>query len=136
MKPARREEFDAILEEEIAALPEAIRAALEETPVVVLDRPTPQMLKDLGINPGDEEEALSMCGLHTGVPLTERSLGQEDAAFEHIHLFRDGIVDLAGGWHGPKALEEIRREIRVTLLHEIGHHFGLGEQALSDLGYE
>ena len=59
-----------------------------------------------------------------------------------ITLFRRGIVDLAGGWEART--EEgcavggevaIREEIRITLLHEIGHHFGLDEDELDRLGY-
>ena len=63
---------------------------------------------------------------------------------ETIHLFREGIVIQAGGWcpmltearvieGGPVAIAE---EVRITLLHEIGHHFGLEEQDLRRLGYE
>jgi predicted Zn-dependent protease with MMP-like domain len=62
---------------------------------------------------------------------------------EVITLFREGILDEAGGWDewtdedGSElgGAARIRREIRVTLLHEIGHHFGLGEEDLERLGY-
>ena len=61
----------------------------------------------------------------------------------HSHLFREGIIEQAGGWEesedengrlqgGEAAITE---EIRITLLHEIGHHFGLGEEELEELGY-
>ena len=53
-----------------------------------------------------------------------------------IMLFRVGIVAEAGGWDQPDALERIREEIRITLLHEIGHQFGLDEDDLARLGYE
>ncbi|MHC4429586.1 MAG: metallopeptidase family protein, partial [Planctomycetota bacterium] len=63
---------------------------------------------------------------------------------ETIHLFREGIIDHAGGWERwtdedgePLGGEEaVIREIRITLLHEIGHHFGLDEDDLEALGYE
>lgn len=43
-------------------------------------------------------------------------------------------MNLAGGWE--RGEEAVREEIRVTLLHEIGHHFGLDEDDLADLGYD
>ena len=53
---------------------------------------------------------------------------------EVIHLFRIGIMAEAGGEQATE--EDLRREIRVTLLHEIGHHFGLDEDDLAELGYD
>jgi predicted Zn-dependent protease with MMP-like domain len=59
-----------------------------------------------------------------------------------VHIFREGIIDMAGGWeegedeHGAYGGEErIREEIRITILHELGHHFGLDEDDLERLGY-
>ena len=52
-----------------------------------------------------------------------------------IHLFRDGILDLVGGWDVPDARQSLEEEIRITLLHEIGHQFGLDEDDLDRLGY-
>lgn len=136
MTPEERDRFDALLEEEIESLPPAIRALLDESPVIVEDHPDPALLAELGMEPDD-----ILCGLHTGVPITERSVEHPD--METIHLFREGILDMAGGWEEwkdengePLGGEElIREEIRITLLHEIGHHFGLDENDLERLGY-
>jgi predicted Zn-dependent protease with MMP-like domain len=75
------------------------------------------------------------------VPLTDRSVERPDSS-DVVHIFREGIVDMAGGWdegedeHGPFGGEErIREEIRITILHELGHHFGLDEDDLERLGY-
>jgi len=59
---------------------------------------------------------------------------------EQIHIFRRGVADLAvaeleGGWDDTQAEQEIYEEVRITLLHEIGHHFGLGEEDLDELGF-
>jgi predicted Zn-dependent protease with MMP-like domain len=67
--------------------------------------------------------------------LTEKSVEHGDLPTV-IHLFRRGIVSLAGGWEQPNADDEVYEEVRVTLLHEIGHHFGLEEEDLEELGYE
>jgi len=102
--------------------------------VVVLDRPTSAMLRDLGLPPDQwEEEVATLCGLHTGTMLTERSIEHSGELPTDIHLFREGIVGAAGGWEQGR--ERIAHEIRITLLHEIGHHFGLDEDDLERLGY-
>jgi predicted Zn-dependent protease with MMP-like domain len=133
---AERDRFDALVEDAIAALPPQMRAMLDEVPVVVLDEPELGMLRDLGVNPAREPGALDeICGLHTGTMLTERGVEHADLPTV-IHLFRRGIVSLAGGWDQPDAEDEVYEEVRITLLHEIGHHFGLEEGDLEDLGYE
>jgi len=136
MSRPHRDRFDALLEEVIDQLPPAIRELIDQVAVIVLDRPTDAMLRDLGIDPKDEEESSSLCGLHTGTADTERSVEHSGDLPSNIHLFREGIVDLAGGWEAENAYDEIWEEIRVTLLHEIGHQFGLDEEDLEKLGYE
>ncbi|MHC4217035.1 MAG: metallopeptidase family protein [Planctomycetota bacterium] len=140
MIAAERKRFDALLEQVLAELPPRLHELLEEAPLIVEDRPSAMLLEELGID--DDHDLL--CGLHSGAPLTERSVADEGGLLEMIHLFREGIVEHAGGWepfqeddgawHGGE--EALRREIRITLLHEIGHHFGLEEDDLTELGYE
>lgn len=136
MNARQREQFDALLEEVIEDLPPALRERLDEVPVIALDRPTEKMLRDLGIDPSDQNAATELCGLHTGVSDTERSVERSAELPSEIHLFREGIVDLAGGWDQQDADDWIYEEIRVTLLHEMGHQFGLDEADLEDLGYD
>lgn len=149
MTDAERERFDALVQDAIDALPPRIRALLEEVPVVVLDEPTPKMIAELTadgtLQPGDDPAEL--CGLHTGVAITERSIddpggwgrpGHDSFAPEEIHLFRRGIIALATddlGWQAEHADDDIYEEVLITLLHEIGHHFGLDEDDLEELGY-
>ena len=135
MTGEERDRFDRLVEDAIDALPGRVRALLDEVPLVVLDEPTPEILRDLGISPTDQAALDELCGLHSGTALTERSVEHPDLP-DVIHLFRRGIVALAGGWGGRQADEEVYEEIRITLLHEIGHHFGLDEADLENLGYE
>ncbi len=138
MRRRERERFDELFDEVLATLPDAVHRFIEECPLVLEDRPSRAILAELGIE--DEDELL--CGLHTGVPLTERSVDRTDLS-DVIHVFREGIVDMAGGW--DEGVDEdgtpyggevrIRKEIRITILHEIGHHFGLDEDDLDRLGY-
>jgi len=150
LTPQQRERFDQLLEDVIASLPMRIAELIEEVPVLVLDRPSPEMVALLRRDGtlGPDEDGTDLCGLHSGVGLTDRSIddamgwGADPGVPEHVHLFREGIVGLAfeslgpdATWDHPAADEEIYEEIRITLLHEIGHHFGLDEGQLDELGF-
>jgi len=130
MTDDQRNIFDELVERTIDDLPPALRRMLDEVPVVVDDAPEQALLDELGETGEDD-----LLGLHTGVPITERSIDSEDAPSE-IRLFRRAIVNHAGGWDQPGAPERIAEEIRITLLHELGHQFGLDEDDLEELGYE
>ena len=129
MNAAERRRFDALLERVLETLPRRLHSLLDEAPLIVEDHPSPALLQEMGID-ADQE---CLCGLHSGTPLTERSVEDAGDLPETIHLFREGIVESAGGWDDD---EFVTREIRITLLHEIGHHFGLEEDDLAELGYE
>lgn len=133
-----REVFDALLEAHLDALPQRFAEGLWEVPLIVDDEPSVAMLRELGMDPDDPEDDLF--GLHTGVPITEQSVEQSGEVPEEIRLFRGPIMRLVGwSWpddepeRGDRA--ELDEEIRVTLLHELGHHFGLDEDDLDELGY-
>lgn len=127
---AERERFDALVEEAIEQLPPGVVKLLEEAPVIVEDSPPPHILRELEI-----DDPTELCGLHTGTALTERSVEHGHDLPEEIRLFRAGIVKLAGGWDQDDADDAVFEEIWVTLLHEIGHHFGLDEDDLDRLGF-
>jgi predicted Zn-dependent protease with MMP-like domain len=136
MSPDERERFDRLLESVLDELPDELHRLLDEAPLVVEDAPSAELLQSMGL-PEDDD----LCGLHEGLARTERSVEQPSLP-DVITLFRRGIVDLAGGWacvtqdgetSGGEAA--VREEILVTLLHEIGHHFGLDEDDLDRLGY-
>lgn len=158
MNAALRERFDALVQDAIDAMPPQFARALDEVPIVVVDRPDRRLLNELrrdGVLPpaprpssgsapsasaaedaaddtiSDEE----LMGLHSGVAITEQSVDGPVQVPPTIHIFRDGVVAFAGGWEQPNADDEIYEEVRITLLHELGHHFGLDENDLDDLGY-
>ncbi len=148
MTSAERARFDALLEEALDNLPARLHALLEEVPLVVDDRPDAalarELYEELGHEEGEtvEEFAASLCGLHTGVALTERSVSSPPELPTNIRVFREGIIATAGGWEAQESEsadevdDAVYEEIMITLLHEIGHHFGLGERDLEELGYE
>jgi predicted Zn-dependent protease with MMP-like domain len=145
MTNRERERFDALLEEAMEALPEHLRPLLDEVPVIVDDKPEKALVETLAKEWGEKvtpEFASEICGLHSGVPLTERSVNESGVLPTDIRLFREGIVNVAGGWEvgdgetDDDVDDSVYDEIMITLLHEIGHHFGLGEEDLEALGYE
>lgn len=130
MNDAQRDRFDVLMDKAIGELPTALHDLIREIPVVVDDRPSADLVHRLRLPPG-----VILCGLHTGIALTNRSVEQSGVPTDVIRLFREGIVRTAGGWRGPHAEDAIYEQIAITLLHEIGHHFGLDEDDLDALGY-
>jgi len=96
------------------SLPEDVSAAMRNVAVVVEEE-----------NVDDPD----LFGLYEGVPLPER--GDDAGALpDRIAIYRRPLED-----EFPDPLE-LQREIRITVLHEIGHYFGLDEERLAQLGYE
>lgn len=99
---------------------------LEEVPLIVEDEPSQAVLDEMEV-----DDQTDLLGLHWGVPLTERSVQAPPHVPDRMMLFRGPIYRAAG-----RSLGQLKRQIRLTLLHEIGHHFGLEEEDLAKLGYE
>jgi predicted Zn-dependent protease with MMP-like domain len=76
-----------------------------------------------------------LCGLYTGVPLDRRQVELSGVLSDAIRIYREGIWSLATDARGAVDQQELRRQIRITILHELGHHHGLNEQQLQELGY-
>lgn len=130
-----RDLFDRLFERVFAGLPERLRALVEQELVVIIDdEPTDAMLDDIERDEGERPAPDGLLGLHTGVPLTEWSVEDHGREPTTIHLFRLGLITEATDEAGLHQAE-LERQIRITLLHEIGHHFGLDEDDLAELGY-
>ena len=118
--------FDDLLEQHIADLPDWVAIRLEEIPVIVDNEPSDTDLALVGLDRHTSE----LCGLHTGVPITMRHVEHAYRMPDHIQLFRGPIKRVA-----KNTGSSLSEQIRITLLHEIGHHFGLDEDQLTELGY-
>lgn len=123
-----REEFDTVLEEVLAALPEDFRQMLEEVPLVVDDEPTEEIQKEMGAFL--EDEPSDLMGLHSGPSLSDTKRLEHMGSAPLIQLFRGPILREAGGNR-----KKLKKEIRITLIHEMGHHFDFSEDDLHDRGY-
>ena len=131
-----RDIFDDILEAELGALPPEAMAVVESASVIVEDEPGPDVLDEMGMT---AEEGRDLCGMHFGVAETERSVEDTCQLPTQIMLFRGPIIRLSGyAWGGGREInrDELIDQIRITLLHEIGHQFGLDEDDLTELGYD
>lgn len=128
---AQRDHFDRELESVLEALPQAVHCLLEEIPLVVEDAPSPRLMRELGASSPEE-----ICGLYHGEALPDRSVMDGVMLPEQVVLYRLGILTLAS--QVPRAMQpaELREQIRITILHELGHHHGMDEDDLEELGYD
>ena len=122
----QRQRFDDVLDRVVGELPSDLRALLDEVPLIVEDEPAGSLMRELDLDPRTTE----LCGLHSGVPLTHRSVEHSYRLPDRMMLFRGPILRLAG-----RHRASLVRQVRTTLLHEMGHHFGLDEDDLARLGY-
>ncbi len=121
---ARR--FEELVARALDALPDEFQAHMENVGVVVMDAPARDLLRSLGLDPDDPDDTLF--GLYQGVPLTERGF-DEVLLPDTITIFRLPLLE----WSETE--EEVVEEVRRTVVHEIGHFFGLDEDRLEELGY-
>jgi len=116
-------EFDRAVEQALAEVPDEFQPYLENVMIEVRRRPDRKLLRD-------REFRGTLLGLYVGVPLEEK--GPELAPTplpDRIYIFHDNLCRVCRSW------DELVDQVRVTVLHEIGHHFGLDEDRLADLGY-
>jgi predicted Zn-dependent protease with MMP-like domain len=116
--------FDELVLRALDAIPAPFADALDEVAVIVEDEPSRQQLHENGLGPDE-----GLYGLYEGVPLTEYGA---DWGFlpSKITLFRNALVE---DFTDPAELEH---EVWITVIHELAHHLGIGEDRLHDLGVD
>jgi predicted Zn-dependent protease with MMP-like domain len=119
-----QEDFSRAAAEAIQLLPDEFKEYMDNLAVDVQDMPDPQTVEELRL-----KDRRSLLGLYRGVPLTRRSVGHVYRVPERIVLYQRNIERIC------RSREEVVEQIRRTVLHEIGHHFGFGERRLRELGY-
>lgn len=112
-------EFERLVAAALDGLPEDFAARLENVGVVVEEEPDPEELEALGLDPEEDD----LFGLYLGVPLSERD------------SFYGSLPDRIAIYRGPilrycRSRREVIREVRDTVIHELGHHFGLDEDEM------
>ena len=116
-------DFEVLVTQALDNLPEEFARAMDNVEVVVEVWPTPQDL-----TAGNVKHGMTLFGLYHGIPQTKR--GHYVAALpDKISIFAGPIVQMFG--ENPDA---VRQQVRKTVLHEVGHHFGMNEQEIRKTG--
>lgn len=118
-----REQFERLVEEAIADIPERFAQALQNIAIIVEEEPSDDDLEMLD-DPDEFEEDDELLGIYRGVPLPDRSWSDPAALPDQIAIFRGPILRIS-----ESRLDAIE-EIRDTVVHEIGHYFGLDDEEM------
>jgi predicted Zn-dependent protease with MMP-like domain len=118
----KHEVYERLVQETLDSLPDDLRSRMHNVAIVIEDRPTRQQLRDAGIRPPG-----TLFGLYQGIPLKDRGGWYGNVLPDKITIFRKPIEAYSPTW------DELARRVRQTVLHEIGHHFGLSEGQLREI---
>jgi predicted Zn-dependent protease with MMP-like domain len=119
------EEFEMLVDQALDRIPPEFESYMEGLAVDVEPMPDEQTLRDLGLS--DPRELL---GFYRGTPLTSRSVEHSMRMPDSIVIYQRNIERMC------RNRAQVIRQIRKTVLHEVGHHFGLDEDQLRELGYQ
>ena len=118
--------FGELVADAVDSLPEEFLERMENVELFIETWPSHDDLEEAGLTSRDKR---SLLGLYHGVPLTQRGAFYS-ALPDRITIFQRPI-ELAAG----EDEEEIRREVRETVIHEIAHYYGISDERLDELGY-
>ena len=114
-----RERFERLVVEAVALIPKRFRREMKNLALVVEDEPSAALLDEMEIEPPD-----SLYGLYQGTPLPERSWAHGNSLPDRVTLFQKPIEE------DCENEDEVRAVIGETLIHEVGHYFGLSEEEI------
>ncbi len=118
------EAFVRIAERTLNRIPEEIMNRVKNVSITVEDRPSPELLAEMGLPPDEP-----LLGLYTGLALPEQSLTWPSLYPDSIILFKKPLLAMC------RNVRELEEEIEITVVHEIAHYFGISDQRLAELGY-
>jgi hypothetical protein len=111
-----RDEFEGLVAEALDSIPADLSRLMSNVVVVVED-----------FAPSDDPDLL---GLYSGIPLTERDGSYAGFLPDQVTIFMEPILSMC------ETRDEVVEEVRITVVHEIAHHFGIDDARLEELGYE
>jgi predicted Zn-dependent protease with MMP-like domain len=117
----KREHFVKVVEESLDSLPQEFRSLIRNVAILVEDFPPNQSPPQ----PGQQRRLL--LGIFHGVPATKKSIFDLPTGPAHIVLYQKNIEAVCS------SEAEVRQQIRQTLMHELGHYFGMTEEQLRDV---
>jgi len=117
-----RKAFEQLVAEALQSIPRRFRKAMQNIAIVVEDEPSQDLLDDMEIEPPD-----TLLGLYQGTPLTERTSSYGNVLPDRVLIFQ--------GPHERAAEDEDDLVVAIgeTLIHEIGHYFGLSEEEIEEI---
>ena len=118
-----RARFRRLVEAAVAAIPPEFADRMDNVEILVRMRPTGEEREDAGIGPHSE-----LLGLYVGHPLTSRGSYYGNTLPDRILIFQEAIESIC------RTEDEVRKQVRTTVLHEVAHHFGIDDDRLHDLG--
>lgn len=120
-----RARFIELIRAALEGIPEPFAEHLKQVDIVVMRRPSPADLEDADLAPHE-----SMYGFYRGIPLTERDGAYSLVAPDVIHIYQEPLEE-----DFPDN-DELMAEIRITVLHELAHFFGIDDDRLEELGLD
>lgn len=125
------ERFDQLVEQAMEGLPPQFASAIDNVAFAVADEPEEDEL-DMSEYGSCDEESGELLGLYDGTPITERGVDYGDGGFD--------LPDVITVFKGPHerccdTFAELVEEVRKTVVHEVGHYFGLDDDELYAMGY-
>jgi predicted Zn-dependent protease with MMP-like domain len=118
----QRDAFERLVAEALASIPRRFKKAMQNIAIVVEDEPSRELLDEMEIELPD-----TLLGLYQGTPLTERSWGYGNTLPDRVLIFQ--------GPHEREAEDEDDLVVSIgeTLIHEIGHYFGMSEEEIEEI---
>jgi predicted Zn-dependent protease with MMP-like domain len=117
-----RARFEQLVGEAIQTIPARFRDQLRNIAIIVEGEPSEDLLDEMEIEPSD-----TLFGLYQGTPLTERTWDYGNALPDRILLFQGPIEDAS------ECDDDVIVNVGETLIHEVGHYFGLSEEELEEI---
>lgn len=117
----KREHFAKVVEEVLDSLPQEFRSHIRNVAVLVEDMPPNQP------SPRAGQQRQLLLGLFHGVPTTKKSVFDLPTGPDYIVLYQKNIEAVCS------SQAEVREQIRLTVIHEVGHYFGMDENQLKDV---
>ncbi|MFZ0291655.1 MAG: metallopeptidase family protein [Candidatus Sulfotelmatobacter sp.] len=117
----KREHFAKVVEEVLDSLPQEFRSRIRNVAVLVEDMPPNQS------SPRAGQQRQLLLGLFHGVPTTKKSVFDLPTGPDYIVLYQKNIEAVCS------SQAEVREQIRLTVIHEVGHYFGMDENQLKDV---
>jgi len=119
-----KSDFEQLVQNSLTRLPRRFKQKIRNISLEIEDRPSEELLREMGIVSG------TLFGLYQGVPLTEREWNYGNVLPDRIVIYQRPIEEAAA------SSGEIEEIVMETVMHEIGHYFGFGDDALSDIEAE